>query len=150
MRANGKNRSRCCSFRYDVQWASKPIKCLNDTEVNEFLDSLLSFVHHINIVSSLITWLTFLLLREECNMHRGHRDQDLASMAFVQNKSFLPEWVYPPCDATRSTISSAELPDPESASSNHANQSEEAAVRSGFTDDSASPPSLLYRYDFNK
>ena len=71
-------------------------------------------------------------------------------MASVQNNSLLPEWVYPPCDGTRSTISSAGLPNPESASSNHVNQSEEAAVRSGFADDSASSPRLLYRYDFNK
>ena len=74
----------------------------------------------------------------------------LASMAFAKNHSLLHEWVDMPFDATRSNISSAGLPNPESASSNHANHSEESAVRSGFTDDSAFPPSLLYRYDFNK
>lgn len=74
----------------------------------------------------------------------------LASMVFLRNHSLLHEWVDMPFDATRSTIFSAGLPNPESASSNHANQSEEAAVRGGFDDDSTSPPRLLYRYDFNK
>ena len=71
-------------------------------------------------------------------------------MAFVRNLSFLHEWVDLPFDATRSTITSGGLPNPDSASSEHANQSEGAAVRSAATDDSASTPSLLYRYDFNK